>query len=171
MATLTSCYNFNMSPNISMISTIVTDFQIHSVKALYITQATYEDTKRGCKRSICTINSDSFHFIFSVLQTIPATNRLSLPEVTKRMLRRICRKQVHSWLCCWSAYQHSSLYSASLCPRGHLHLAWPESARGCRERGGIWVERVCLIGHQSRLLKEPSIFFRNLFKWSFSVCE
>lgn len=65
-------------------------------------------------------------------------NRLSLPEVTKQMLHRICRKQVRSWLCCWSVYQHSSLYSASLCPRGHLHLAWPESARGCRERGGIW---------------------------------
>ena len=139
---------------------------------------TYENTLIAWWCLWCIVSKSSLYhrkqftlFLFLVLQTIPATNRLSLPEVTKQMLRRTSRKQVRSWLCCWPAYRHFSLYSASLCPGGHLHLAWPESARGCRERGGIWVECVCLIGHHSRLLKEPSIFFRNLFKWSFSVCE
>lgn len=112
-----------------------------------------------------------FFFFFLIPQTIPVMNRLSLPEVTKQTLRHTYRKQVHSWLCCWSAYQHSSLYSASHCPGGHFtpSVAW--ICPRLQGRGGIWVERVCLIGHQSRLLKEPSIFFRNIFKWSFSVCE
>lgn len=104
---------------------------------------------------------------------IPATNQLSLPEVMKQTLHHNYRKQVHSWLCCWSAYP--SLYSISLCLRGHLHPTWPESAWGYREGVGFeWC--LCLIGHQNRFLKEPCtwcFFFppRNIFKWSFSVCD
>ncbi|KAA8592983.1 hypothetical protein FQN60_018438 [Etheostoma spectabile] len=69
----------------------------------------------GCDSALPTTMMKRRH-----LETmIPAMNRLSLPEVMKQMLRHTCRKQVRSWLCCWSAYQHSSLYSASLCPGGH----------------------------------------------------
>lgn len=98
-------------------------------------------------------------------------NRLSLPEATKRTLRRTCRTQAQSWPCCCSAYQRSSLHSAFLCPGGAFtpSVAWscPRLQGGWRDlRGARW-----LFTHQSRLLKEPSIFFRNIFKWSFSVCE
>lgn len=98
-------------------------------------------------------------------------NRLSLPEVTKQMLRRTCRKQVHSWLCCWSAYHHSSLYSASLCRGGHLHPTWPESARGCREVAGFGWSAFAWLGISAGFSRNPVFFFRNIFKWSFSVCE
>lgn len=89
-------------------------------------------------------------------------NRLSLPEVTKQMLRLTCRKQVHSWLCCWSAYQHSSLYSASLCPGGHLHLAWPESARGCREGAGFGWSVFAWLGIRAGFSRNP-LFFSEIY--------
>lgn len=87
------------------------------------------------------------------------------------MLRHTSRKQVPSWLCCWSAYHHSSLYSASLCRGGHLHPMWPESARGCKEVARFGWSAFAWSGISAGFSRNPVFFFRNIFKWSFSVCE
>lgn len=96
---------------------------------------------------------------------IPAMNRLSLPGATKQTLHHTSRKQVHSWFCCWPAYQHSSLYSASLCPGGHLHLAWPESAQGWLQgRGGILAEACFFawLGIRAGFSRNP-LFFPEIY--------
>ena len=112
--------------------------------------------------SLCHKEQFTLFLFFLIFQTIPATNRLSLPEVTKRTLRRTCRKQARSWPCCWSAYQHSSLYSASLCPGGHLHLAWPESAPRLQGKGGGGWSAFAWLGIRAGFSRNP-LFFSEIY--------